>query len=150
MKKLNTLVGLIVTMVLLLSLTTSCEQEAIVYQAKVRNSCQIYLLGTSIPFMKYEIVDMKVGDISSGPVAYNTDSEYFNVESGVEYLVTLTYDIYYYDTETFAWEFDRTVTDDLGTETWTRTEDSDKFIMKVEMGDLLSAYAPYFETYIAN
>ncbi len=151
MKRLRSLKGgVVIALVLVLAFLSSCEKDPIVYQAKVRNSCQINLLGTSIPFMKYEIKDFKLGDISSGQVAYNEDSEYFSVESDVEYAISITYDVYMYNADNFQWEFDETRTDDLGTETWTRTEESEKFIMKVEMGDILTAYKPVFETYIAN
>lgn len=149
MKRINYVKGLVMLMVLAVVLvSTSCKKDKKTYQAKVRNSCEIELLG--IPFMKYNIKEFSLGDIKFGAVAKGEDSEYKDIESDTEYAVSVTYDIYLYDANTFQWEFDRTETADLGTETWTDSEDSDKFIMKVEIGDILQGYKPIFNTYIAN
>ncbi len=149
MKRINYVKGLVMLMVLaVIMVSTSCQKDKKTYQVKVRNSCEIELLG--IPFMKYNIKEFSLGDIKFGAVAKGEDSEYKDIESDTEYAVSVTYDVYLYDANTFQWDLDRTETADLGTETWTDSEDSDKFIMKVEIGDILQAYKPIFKTYIAE
>jgi hypothetical protein len=129
-------------------LSTSCKKEKVAYQTKVRNSCETTLLG--LPFMKYDIKEFKLGEISFTNIANGNDSEYKGIESDTEYPITITYDAYFYNADNSSWEYDKTYTEDLGTETWSDSEDSDKFIIKVKVGDVLQAYKPIYTVYIAN
>ena len=149
MKSSMKLKGLLLFLITALVIFSSgCQKEKKIYQVKVRNSCEIQLLG--LPFMKYNIKEFTLGDIKFGAVAKGDDSDYKEIESDTEYAVSITYDIYLYNADNMAYQFDRTETTDLGSETWTDSEESDKFIMKVEIGDILQAYKPVYKTYIAN
>jgi uncharacterized protein YcfL len=151
MKRISKISGLLmVVLVSIILFGTSCKKEKKIYQVKVRNECEINLLSTVIPFMKYDIKAFSLGDIQFGAIAKGSDSEYSEIESDTDYPISITYDVYLYNADELAYEFDRTETEDLGTEKWSDSEESDKFIMKIEMGDLLQAYKPKFTTYIAN
>ena len=146
LKKTNALLIVVLTTIVLFS--TSCAKEKVAYQTKVRNACEIQLLG--LPFMKYNIKELKLGEISYTDINKGDDSEYKTMESDTEYPVSITYDVYYYDADNGIYTYDKTQTEDLGTETWSSTEEGDKFIIKVEIGDILQGYKPLYEVYIAK
>ncbi len=147
MKKINKFGGIIILVLAALLSTTSCKKDKVAYQAKVRNSCSNELLG--IPFMKYKIVELSLGDKVYTNIESGSDSQYLDIESGTDYEITIKYEVWYYDSDTHTWTLDSTKTDNLGTETWTDSEDSDKFIIKVKIGDILQGYKPIYEVYIA-
>lgn len=147
MKRINKLGGIIILVLAALLSTTSCKKDKVVYQAKVRNSCSNELLG--IPFMKYKIVELSLGDIKYTDIESGTDSQYLDIESGTDYSITIKYETYFYDVNTSTWSYDKTYTEDLGTETWSDKEDGDKFIIKVKIGDILQSYKPTYEVFIA-
>jgi hypothetical protein len=128
---------------------TSCEKEKIVYQTKIRNSCEKELLG--LPFLKYDIVEVKLNDeVVFKNVKFGEESEYKEIESSTEYEITVTYDSYTHDPDAGIYKFTSTETKTVGTEEWTDTEDGDKFVMVFEIGALIESYKPVFKTYIAN
>lgn len=146
MKKLNlirTLMGGLIIASMFLG--TSCQKEKITYQLKVRNSCENQLLG--FPFMKYDIKELNVGDKKFENIPAGSESDYLDIQSDTDYPVSITYDTYFYNTDNFVYEYDNTYTVDMGTESWTSEEESNKFVMVVEIGDLLQAYDPVYEVY---
>lgn len=147
MKKINRFGGIIILVLAALLSSTSCKKDKVAYEAKVRNSCSNELLG--IPFMKYKIVELSLGDIKFNDIESGSDSEYLGIESGTDYKITIKYETWFYDVNTSTWEYDRTDTSDMGTETWSDSEDGDKFIIKVKIGDILQAYKPIYEVFIA-
>jgi len=147
MKRINRFGGIIILVLAAMLSTTSCKKDKVAYEAKVRNSCSIELLG--VPFMKYKIVELTLGDNKFEDIESGSDSEYLGIESGTDYNITIKYETWFYDTNTGSWEYDRTDTADMGTETWSDSEDGDKFIIKVKIGDILQSYKPTYEVFIA-
>lgn len=147
MKRINKFGGIIILVLAALLSTTSCKKDKVAYQTKVRNSCYNELLG--LPFMKYKIVELTLGDKKFTDIESGSDSEYLDIESDTDYKITIKYETWFYNSDTGNWDYDDTFTDDLGTETWSDTEDGDKFIIKVKIGDVLQAYKPIYEVFIA-
>ncbi len=149
MKKINKMNVLMIVILATITLfSTSCKKEKSSYQVKVRNACEKQLLGQ--PFMKYNIKKLTLGDNTFTDVANGKDSQYLGVESGTEYPMSITYDSYLYNTDKGIYEFDRTQTKDFGSETWTTKEESDKFIIKVKIGDILQGYNPIYEVFFVK
>lgn len=147
MKKINRFGGIIILVLAALLSSTSCKKDKVAYQVKVRNSCSNELLG--IPFSKYKIVELTLGDKKFNNIESGSDSEYIDIESDTDYKITIKYEVYYYDSNTFTWDYSSTETYDMGTETWSDSEDGDKFIIKVKIGDILQGYKPIYEVFIA-
>lgn len=148
MKKILAKMKILVLLAIVVTMSVSCKKDTTEYKVRVQNDMYMEFLG--FPFMKYDIVELKIGGntISEVPYsAYNAYSEYVTVESGKDYNISIKVDEYLYNTETFVWEFERTHTYDLGTESWNDDEDYKTFKMKFKIGDLLQAYSPIFTTY---
>jgi len=154
MKKLS--FAVIAALILLLSLN-SCEEDSKIYEVQIINECYMDVLNTGLPFSKIQIDEVRFNDevVVSNLAApmgdgssYRTSSDFFTVESGIDYEVTVEFTTYYYDTENFMWETEGIQDEYIaGTETWTNDEEYSTFAMKFTTGGLFNAYRPEFETF---
>lgn len=104
-------------LVALMSLTfVACEEDAETYEVRVRNGAYSQALGL-VP-TKYEITELNVGGKTVEDIPYDEFSEYFDIESGKEYSISISYDVYLYNEDIGAWQYDKSYSDDLGTEEW--------------------------------
>lgn len=134
----------------------SCE-EVSNYEVKVINECYLDVLNSGIPFLKVSIDEVQFNgevvisniDAPNGEGAsYRVSSDYFQVESGTDYEVTVKYTTYFYDAENLKWEADGEQDEYVaGTESWSSDEEHSKFAMKFTCSSLLNAYRPEFETF---
>jgi hypothetical protein len=118
----------------------SCEKDPAVYEVKVRNAMSDTFIGVEY---KYDVTEFTLGENVVNNIPYNSDSEYFTVESGTEYNMSVTYDMYVYDL-TKGWTYSDTYTSDLGTEEWSDDEDHSKFAVKLTIDWLMQ---PQADTY---
>ena len=128
---------------------SSCDTLYPDYEVRVQNNCEndITIMGTTLPFMYYDIVEVTLGDKTFTDIKNGNYSDYQTVKSGEEYDITITYDSYIYDTENYKWEYEGQYTESKGTETWAANETYDKFKIKVEIGNLIQLYKPQIEVY---
>ena len=104
-------------LVALMSLTfVACEEDSETYEVRVRNGAYSEALGV-VP-TKYNITELKVGGKTVENVDYGEFSDYFDIESGKEYNISISYDVYLYNADTQAWQYDASYSDDLGGEEW--------------------------------
>ncbi len=139
---------------------TSCEEETSTYQVRIVSECYQDVLGTGLPFLKVSLDEVKLnGEVVATDIAapngdganYRTTSEYFDVESGIDYEVEVTCTTYFYDAENMEWPATGTTeTYTAGTESWSNDESHDTFAMKFTCGGLLQAFRPVFETFYEN
>lgn len=147
---------LVVSVAIALLSFNSCE-EVSTYEVQVINECYLDVLNSGIPFLKVSIdevqfngevvvsdIDAPEGDGSS----YRVSSDYFQVESGTDYEVTVKYTTYFYDTENYEWEESGTQDEYVaGSESWSSDEEHSKFALKFTCSSLLNAYRPEFDTF---
>lgn len=134
--------GIILVMSIVFS---SCEKEKSKYQVRIQNEMYTELLG--IPFMKYNVTECKLGGNVFSDVAYGEYSEYVNIESSTDYELSVTVEMLGYDPNTFLWSSMGSETYDLGTVSWVDDEDYDKHKVKLQIGDLINAYAPVYSKF---
>ncbi len=147
---------LVVSVAIALLSFNSCE-EVSTYEVQVINECYLDVLNSGIPFLKVCIdevqfngevvasdIDAPEGDGSN----YRVTSDYFQVESGIDYEVTVKYTTYFYDVDNLKWEEDGIQEEYVaGSESWSSEEDHSKFALKFTCSSLLNAYRPEFETF---
>jgi len=127
---------------------SSCKKDAVQYQVRVQNNMYTEFLG--YPFMKYDVVEFKIGGqvISEIPYSsYEGYSDYVTVESGNDYELSVTVEMFTYNMDNFNWVSSGTETFNLGTESWRDGEDYKKFKLKLEIGDILQLYKPVYTVY---
>lgn len=112
----NLLKAFFLSAIISISFVACEEDEAETYEVRLRNGAYSEALGV-VP-TKYEITEFTIGGTTVEDIAYGEFSDYFSVESDKEYSLSISYDIYLYNADTQAWQFDRSDSDDLGTETW--------------------------------
>ncbi len=147
------IITVIAALAVLMSLT-SCEEESKIYEAKIANACYMDLLNTGLPFMKIQIDEVYFNDdlVVSNIAAPSydggrVDSEYFNVESGIDYEIKIVFTTYLYNADEFTWDDGTEEEYVAGTESWTNDEEHSKFALKFTVGDIFNAYRPEFETF---
>ncbi len=128
---------------------TSCKKEKTEYQVRIQNDMQneLSLLGLSVPFMKYDVKEFTLGEHTFTNVLNGQFSNYVTIESSTDYTMSVTVDVYFYNADSFEWEYSMTETHDLGTESWVDDEDYVKHKIKLQMGDILQAYKPIYSKY---
>lgn len=128
---------------------SSCEKETSEYQVRIQNNMyeELSLLGVSSPWFKYNVEEFTLGGLSFENIPYGEYSEYQTIESSTDYEASVTYTQYLWNSETYTWEKDGTYTEDLGTISWVDDETYVLQKIKLEVGDLLSGYAPVYKKY---
>lgn len=147
----------VLTALSLLMCFTSCEEDSKTYETKISNKCysELSAFGITVPFSKIRIDEVKFNDevvaTNIAAPSYDggrTDSEFFSVESGIDYEVKITFTTIFYNSETDIWDTDGvTETYTAGTESWTNDEDHTKFALLFTTGGLSALYRPVFETF---
>jgi hypothetical protein len=131
---------------LVIMLFSACEKkEKKTYQLRIQNKMYKELL--NVPLMKYDIVEITVGDNYYTDIALDSYSDYLSIESSTDYDVNITVKEYLYDSNTFTWSESGTNTYDLGTVSWSDDEDYTNQKLKMEIGDILQAYRPVYSKF---
>jgi hypothetical protein len=127
----------------------SCDTLYPEYEVRVENLCEknIEIMGESLPYMYFDLVEVNIGDKTFKDIKNGEMSDYQTVKSSEEYEISITYDEYVYDDDTFKWEYQGEKTKSLGTETWVANEKYDKFTIQIWIGDLIELYEPQYEVY---
>ncbi|MBI9034234.1 MAG: hypothetical protein JEZ03_07165 [Bacteroidales bacterium] len=149
MKKVMNPLKVLFLIAILAVATTSCKKEKIEYQVRIQNEMQndFNVLGVSLPFMKYDVKSFTLGDQTYTDVSVGSYSDYVTIESSTDYEMSVNVDVYFYNVDTFQWDFSSSESFQVGTETWNDEEDFTKFKIKLEIGTFLQAYKPVFETF---
>ncbi|MCF8303902.1 MAG: DUF4397 domain-containing protein [Bacteroidales bacterium] len=145
MRRLKQVTKMMAMMVIVVVMFASCQKDEKSYQVRIKNDCELCVL--TIPTTRYDLVEVNLNEVEFANVKYGEVSDYQTVKSGKDYTISVKYDMYSYNAETLQWEYDDTYTDEIGTESWTSDENSDKFVMKFTISDLLGGFKPRFETF---
>lgn len=132
-------------LILMGTLMSSCQKDKVEYQVRIQNDMSMDLLG--IPFMKYYITDCTLGDRLFTDIAVGEYSDRVTVTSGTDYDCSLTVEVYTYNVNTFLWESAGIETFDMGTISWSDSEDYSNQKIKFQIGDLLQLYNPVYTKY---
>lgn len=120
MKKIKNKLSVLLLLIFVSTMFLACEKEPDQYEVRLRNNAYSDALGL-VP-VKFDITKFTMGDITVENVKYGDFSEYFTVESGIEYNMHIEYDQYLWNAETNSWQFDNSFTDTMGPEEWHRDE----------------------------
>jgi hypothetical protein len=149
MKRVSIMSKLFVVIVGVLLVFASCQKDKTKYEVRIQNDMynELSVLGVSVPFMKYNVTECKLGGNVFSNIEYGDYSEYVSIESGTDYELSVTVEMLGYNPDTFSWSSNGSETYDLGTVSWVDDESYDKHKVKLQIGGLLNAYAPIFEKY---
>jgi len=128
-------------------LNNSCDTLYPDYEVRIHNDMQRSLYGA--PYIKYDVVEFKLGEHVFENILYGEYTDYVTVGAGKEYKVSLTVQVYMVDENGF-WQAHETATYDLETATWASNENFDDFVLRLTMGDLLALWAPRYTIYGEN
>ena len=117
MKTLKNKLSAILLIVFVSTMFLACEKEPQEYEVRLRNNAYSQSLGL-VP-TKYIITKFTIGETTiEENIDYGDFSEYFTVESGIEYDMSIEYDQYLLDYDTQVWLFDQSRSDNMGPEEW--------------------------------
>lgn len=122
-------------------LNNSCDVLYPDYEVRIHNDMQRNLFG--LPYIKYDVVEFKLGDHVFNNIPYGEYSDYVTVGAGKEYKVSLTVQVYMIN-DNGTWDTHDTATYNLETATWASNESYDDFVLRLTMGDLLAQWAPRY------
>lgn len=149
------IIAALTVLTFLISLS-SCEEQGNIYEVQILNECYTDILNTGVPFIKTQIdevlfnekvvaidIQAPIGEGSS----HRVYSEYFNIESGIDYEITIKYTTYTYIVDELEWDEGTEGEYVVGTETWSDNEEHTKFALKFTHGDILNGFRPVFESF---
>ena len=141
---------------------SSCDTLYPSYELQVGNNCQKIetLFGIQVPTVKYDLIEVKVGDFTFSDIPmgeYSSNTE--TVKSGVEYEVSVTYQVY-------DWKVPDNSTDPMADGYWveggeeTKTFDEpltfasnlghDKYSLDFSIGSIFSGYDIDYDRYYVD
>jgi hypothetical protein len=136
---------MLVLVVLMGAIMSSCKKDKIEYQVRIQNDMSMDLL--ELPFMKYRIAECTLGNNLFTDVALGEYSDRVTVTSSTDYDCSLTIEIFTYNINTFDWESSGTQNFDMGSISWSDSEDYKNQKIKFQIGDLLQGYKPVYTKY---
>ncbi|GEM_PF-2961308 len=108
--------GLLLLIAFATTIFISCEKDPEEYEVRLSNNA--YSDALEIVPVKYDITKFTIGDITVENIDYGEFSDYFIVESDKEYNMQIEYDQYLWNEEYQTWQFDQSLSDDMGPEEW--------------------------------